>query len=223
MWTALLHGVADAFAPAERRAMLLSLVGAVALLAALWVGGSAALFGLHLSGFTWLDRAIDLLGSLAGLFLAWLLFPTASMLVLSFFLDGIVAEIERRHYPDLPPPRRIGLGQSLGSALRLTLLALVLNLVVLPLYFLPVANVIVFYGINGYLVGREYFESIAFRRLDTRDVRALWHRHRMALIVAGMVIAFLLSVPVVNLVAPMIGLAFMLHLVEGLRRRAATA
>jgi uncharacterized protein involved in cysteine biosynthesis len=219
MGTAFFLALGDAVAPAERRALLLSLAGALVLLLGLWLGASLLLAALHLSGIAWLDTVINVLGSLAGLFVAWLLYPALSMLVLGFFLDGIIGSIERRHYPGLPPARRMGIRESLGSALRLALIALVLNLVMLPLYLLPVANLFIFYGINGYLVGREYFEAIAFRRLERGSVRSMWRRHRFRLVLAGLVIAFLLSLPLVNLFAPLFGVAFMLHLFEDLRRR----
>jgi uncharacterized protein involved in cysteine biosynthesis len=219
MWKALFLALSDALAPAERQALLLSLVGTLLLLLALWLGASLLLMALHLSGISWLDTVINVLGSLAGLFVAWLLFPAMSMLVLGFFLDRVIASIERRHYPALPPARRIGFAESIGSALRLALLSLALNLVILPLYLLPVVNLVIFYGVNGYLVGREYFASVALRRLDAAGVLSMWRRYRFRLLLAGLIIAFLLSLPLVNFVAPLIGVAFMLHLFEDIRHR----
>jgi CysZ protein len=49
-------------------------------------------------------------------------------------------------------------------------------------------------------------------------VKAMWRHYRVRLVTAGAIIAFMLSVPVLNLAAPLIGVAFMLHLFEGLRR-----
>jgi CysZ protein len=46
----------------------------------------------------------------------------------------------------------------------------------------------------------------------------MWRWHRGNLILAEMIIVFLLSLPLVNLVAPVVAAAFMLHLVEALRR-----
>ncbi|HEV8015010.1 MAG TPA: EI24 domain-containing protein [Stellaceae bacterium] len=219
MGRALSLAVADAFAPTARRILLLTIAGTIALLVALWLGASLLIATLHLTGWHWLNIAIDILGSVAALFVAWLMFPTMAILILGFFLERIIAAIEARHYPDLPPPRAIGIGQSIASAVRLALLALVLNLLVLPLYlFLPVANVVLFFAINGYLVGREYFEAVACRRLDHGAVQAMWRRQRARLVVAGAVIALLLSIPIVNLAAPLIGVAFMLHLFERFRR-----
>jgi uncharacterized protein involved in cysteine biosynthesis len=223
MGRALSLAVADAFASTERRILLLTVAGTIVLLVALWLGASLLIATLHLTGLHWLNIAIDVLGSVAALAVAWLMFPTMTILILGLFLERIIASIEARHYPDLPPPRAIGIHQSIASAIRLALLALVLNLLALPLYlFLPVANVALFLAINGYLVGREYFEAVAYRRIERGGVKAIWRRYRARLVVAGAIIALLLSIPIVNLAAPLIGVAFMLHLFERLRRAQTT-
>jgi CysZ protein len=219
MWAALSLALSDSLAPAGRRALLLSLGGALLLLVGLWLGASALLAVIHVSRFHWLDTVVDVVGSLAALFIAWLLFPAMSMLVLGLFIEPVVAAIERTHYPGLPPVRRIGIGEAITSGVRLALLALVLNLLMLPLYLFPVVNVAIYYGLNGYLVGRAYFETIALRRMERRNVRSMWHGSRGQLSIAGAIIAVLLSLPLINLVAPLIGAAFMLHLFEALRRR----
>ena len=210
-------GIEDAARPAQRRALLLSLLLALGLLALAWFGLTALLTGIRVAGISWLDGALAALGSVAALALAWMLFPALTLLVLGFFLDGILTAIERQHYPALGPPRRIGLGAALTSALRILALTLVLNLLALPLYLVPAINFLVYYGLNGYLVGREYFELVALRRIDGATARTMWRRHRGILILAGMIVVFLLSLPLVNLVAPVVAAAFMLHLIEALR------
>jgi uncharacterized protein involved in cysteine biosynthesis len=219
MGSALSLAVADAFAPAERRLLLLTVGGTIALLIGLWFGASVVIAALHVTGWHWLNIAIDVLGSAATLFIAWLIFPSMAILMLGFFLDRVIASVESRHYPELPAPRTIGIGASLAGAIRLAALALLLNVLALPLYlFFPLVNIVLFFGLNGYLIGREYFEAVAVRRLERPLVRAMWRHFRVRLVIAGAIIAFLLSVPVLNLAAPLIGVAFMLHLFERLRR-----
>ena len=220
MLTALRLALADALRPEQRGPVLASIVLAIALLVALCLGATLLLSRLALAGIPWLDTAIEIAGGLAALVLAWALFPAMTMLVLGFFLDRVVAAVERRHYPELPPARRIGIGEALASALRILALALIVNLVLLPVYFLPPINLFIYYGLNGYVVGREYFELVALRRLDGAAARAMWRWHRGRLILAGVVIVFLLSLPLFNLVAPVVAAAFMLHVFEGVRRSA---
>ena len=103
------------------------------------------------------------------------------------------------------------------------LVTLLLNLLVLPLYlvliWIPPLNLLLFYLLNGYLLGREYFEMVAVRRLDLKEAKGLRRGSRGRMILAGAVITFLLTIPLVNLVTPIIATAFMLHVFEDLRRR----
>lgn len=223
MFTAFRTAIDDAFAPEERRMLILSVALAVALLLALWLGATAFLEEARFAGIGWLDAVIIVLGSLGALVLAWLLFPAIALLVLSLFLANIVDAAERRHYPGLGRPRPLGFRGTVASALRLLLLAIVVNLTInlllLPVYVVPGINLFVYFGLNGYLVGREYFELVALRRLDEAAAQAMWRRHRGRLVLVGVIIVFLLSLPLINLVAPVVGAAFMLHVFEELRRR----
>jgi uncharacterized protein involved in cysteine biosynthesis len=102
---------------------------------------------------------------------------------------------------------------------RFVLVALLLNLVALPFYFLPGANLPIYLGLNGYLLGREYFELVAGQRLRLREVAQLRRQQRGRLWLAGVAIAAMLIVPVFNLVAPVVAIAFMVHLVALLELR----
>jgi uncharacterized protein involved in cysteine biosynthesis len=74
--------------------------------------------------------------------------------------------------------------------------------------------VVVAYGLNGYLLGREYFEMPAFRRLSRPEAKAVFGQYRSRFVGGGIVIAFLSTLPIVNLIAPIIATAFMVHLFE---------
>jgi len=101
------------------------------------------------------------------------------------------------------------LATSLAQGARLGGLALLLNLLALPLYLLPGPNLPVYLLLNGYLLGREYFEVVALRRLDAAATDRVRRRWRLRLWAIGAVIAPLLLIPLVNLVAPVIGVALM--------------
>ncbi|HZS84811.1 MAG TPA: EI24 domain-containing protein [Stellaceae bacterium] len=207
-------------APRLRRVLARGLAIAAAVLAALLVGAALLLHGV-LPGAGVMRAAIEVFGDVAMLTLAWVLFPVAVTTVLGFFVEGAIAAVEAERYPDLPTPRRQTMAGQLRSAMRLGLLGLVVNLLALPLYLvLPGLNLLLFYGLNGWLLGREYFELVALRRLDERQLRAFWRSFWPRLVAAGMVIALLLTVPLLNLAAPLIAALFMLHLFERLRRGA---
>jgi CysZ protein len=189
--------------------VLISIASFIALYGIVW----GVLTHVTITDIWWLDTLVDVLGGLAVLALTWLLFPAVATLVLSFFLDRIVEAVERRFYPHLPPPVPLPLWQSLSGSLKFTAVLVGVNLLALPLYLVPGLNVVVFYGVNAYLLGREYFELVALRRLDPQAARGLRRAHRLRFFIAGLLMAALFTIPFVNLVASLIAAAFMVHLV----------
>src|SRR5260370_16389920 len=115
------------------------------------------------------------------------------------------------------PPRRQPVGETVKAMLRLTTLTLVLNLVALPIYLLiPGINLFLFLALNGYLLGREYFEVVALRRFDAAAAKAARNRFGLRVFLGGVMIAALFSLPFLNLVAPVNATAFMVHLLAPL-------
>ena len=196
---------------AFRRPLVLGLALAALIFAALWVGVGVLLAHTHLFAIHWLDAAVAALGELAAFGLAYLLYPGVAGAMMSLFLDQAAAAVEARYYPSLAPPRRIGVGEQVASAARLLVATIVLNLLALPLYLVPAINLLVFYALNGYILGREYFEMVASRRCDPAGVRQLWRDHRWMWLAMGAMIAFLSTLPVINLIAPLLGVAAMVH------------
>ena len=64
---------------------------------------------------------------------------------------------------------------------------------------------LVFWLVNGFLLGREYFQLVAMRRLGPDGAAALRRRHFWRIWLAGTPMAVPLSVPVVNLLVPIAG------------------
>lgn len=220
MLTALLRAVAALPTPPLRRVVLLSLALAMTSFVLLWIGAGVLLRHAAFFGWAPLDWLVDIFGGLAVLALSWLLFPAVVTLVMGFFLDGVAAAVEARHYPGQPPPRHVPLGEIMATTLRLMGLIIVLNLLALPVYLLaPGINVFLFLALNGYLFGREYFEVVALRRLDPTAARMLRRRFGARVFIGGAVIAGMFALPLVNLVVPVIATAFMVHIFQELRWR----
>lgn len=213
--------------PAFRRVVLLGIAGSLAIFAAAWFILGWVLDNLDLpvlNLWVWeydLDRIKDVFGGIAVLAMTWLLFPAVVTLIVSFFLEDIAGAVDRRHYPALGAPRRQGIAEILRITVKFALIAVALNILALPvllaLFFSPFYP-LVFYALNGYLLGREYFELVAHRRMDPALGKELRRARSGSVFIAGVIVAFLLTVPVVNLIAPVIGAAAMVHLVERWRR-----
>jgi CysZ protein len=219
MFSAFTRAVADLSVPGLRRVLALGLTIAITCFAALWI--AVALVLGQTTFFAWrpLNWLADLLGVAAVLGLTWLLFPAVVTIVMGFFVERIAAAVEARNYPGIAPPRQASMAEATVTTARLMGLTILLNLLALPVYlFLPGLNFFVFLGLNGYLFGREYFEVVALRRLEPNAARRMRRRFAGRVFVAGVAIAGMFAVPFVNLLAPVIATAFMLHFFEGLPR-----
>lgn len=205
--------------PAARRVIWIGLAAAAVIFFLLWTGVGYLLASTDLLRTGWLETVVDVLGGVATLVLTWLLFPAVISAVMSLFLEDIAAAVEARHYPALPAAAGTPLAESLIGAARFLAVMIVLNIALLFFVFVPLVFPFVFYGVNGYLLSREYFELVALRRMGHEDALALRKAHRGRLFLTGAVIAFLLTVPVVNLVAPVIATAAMVHLFESWRNK----
>ena len=183
--------------------------------------------GLSVVGIGWVDWLIRLLGSGAAFVLGLALFPGLAGIVISFMLEDIARAVEARHYPGLPPPRGQPLGETLTAAFGFAGTAVAFNLlcfaVVVPAMLATVVLTpfipFVFYALNGYLLGREYFEFAAARRLDPVSGKMLRRRNRGRLFLCGVVIAVLMAVPVLSWLMPVVAVAYMVHVFEDLRTR----
>lgn len=149
----------------------------------------------------------------------FLMVPVASAFC-GLFLDDVVEAVEARHYPALPPVPRLPWGDALIAAFNLSALLVAVNLLALFLYpFVGPAAPLLFWAVNGYLLGFEYFGLVAQRRLGREGARALRRRHRGTVWLAGALMAAPLSVPLVNLLIPVLGAATFTHIVHGLSLR----
>lgn len=149
----------------------------------------------------------------------FLMVPVASAFT-GFFLEDVADAVEDRHYPALPAPVAAPfLTMLLDSAVFLGVLVLA-NLLALAVYpFAGPLAPVVFWAVNGYLLGREYFTMVAMRRLGRSGAIALRRRHGAEIWLAGTLMAAPLSVPLVNLLIPVLGAATFTHLFHRLQAR----
>ena len=144
--------------------------------------------------------------------LAFLIAPVSAV-VAGLFLDDAAAAIEERDYPDHEPGRALPLPTAIIMALRFFGVVIVVNLFAFVLlWFVPGVNIAAFLLVNGYLLGREFFDFAAMRQRPIHEARALRRRNSGTVLLAGAIIACVLAVPIVNLVTPLFGAAMMVHL-----------
>lgn len=142
----------------------------------------------------------------------FLMFPVASVFV-GIYLDEVAEAVEAQHYPHLPPVTPLPFMDALADSLRFLALFVAANLLALGVYFLStIFAPFVFWAVNGFLLGREYFQLTAARRLGVEGARNLARANFGTIWLAGILMAIPLSIPLVNLIVPILGAATFTHL-----------
>lgn len=150
-----------------------------------------------------------------------LLIAPVTAVIAGFFLDDVAEIVEQEDYPDDPPGKALPMTTAAIVSAKFLGLVIVGNLFALLLLLIPGVNIVAFFVVNGYLIGREYFEFAAMRHRAEADAKALRRRYAGTVFAAGMVIALLLSVPLLNLLTPLFAAAMMVHLHKAVSAREA--
>jgi len=169
--------------------------------------------------FDWVFTKItNVFGGILIFVLTWFLFPSVVTLVITFFLENVINAVEKKHYPNLPATRQQNILEISTITVKFMILSIILNVLVIPLYlvffFLGPLNLFIFYTLNGYLLGKEYFELVACQRLEPKKANDLFKRYRSSVFRVGVISAFLMTIPLINMVAPIISVAAMVHLIQ---------
>lgn len=203
--------------------LLVSSLISIALLVGLWFGLDRLLDGVDPAGWPqWLrwawTRGQDAGGIVLAILAGLLLFPAVATAVMGLFLDFVVDAVEARHYPQTRAARSVGpfegLGLALGSGLRMLLWNLAAMPAYLALLFTAVGPIALFIAINGVLLGRDLFQLVALRHLPPDAERTLRRENRGAATGLGVAASLLYLVPVLNLLAPLLGAAMATHVVH---------
>lgn len=209
---------------AEFRSVFAKTLGLTLLaLAALWLGLKEVFEWLALPwidvllpGFPgWAGWLSFIAAIVAGIGLALglaLLIAPVTAFVAGLFLDDIAETVERTDYPLDPPGEAVPVLRSIVLAVKFFAVVILGNLLALGLLLVPGVNIAAFFLVNGYLLGREFFEFAAMRFRPEAEARALRRRHALTVFLAGLVIAGFLAIPLLNLLTPLFAAAMMVHL-----------
>ncbi len=216
-----------------RKVLLKSIVGAFGVFILTWMVLTSLLSSVVWSELPYIGALIDWMGfyfDAASVFflgagivaLTYILFPPVMTSVMGFFLDEVCEAVEDKHYPNLGPARDSGTTEAIVTGLKFLGIIILVNLIAMPFYALTWwfgLGFVLYYLINGYLLGREYFEQVAHRRMDPRGALLLRKTHSGKVMFFGCVVAFSMTIPFVNLVIPVLATTTMVHMFMGMRAK----
>ena len=215
--------VSRLFTPEFRGVFFKSLGLTLLLLVLAWLALRGVLTGFV---FPWIDAFLPSMpdwtswfGVLAGVAaslgiavgLAFLIAPVTAAIA-GLFLDDVAEVVEAQDYPQDAPGRPVPLLRGIVLSAKFLGVVILANIGALLLLLIPGVNIAAFFLINGYLLGREFFEFAAMRFRSETDAKAMRRRHGGTVFLAGIVIAAFMAVPLVNLLTPLFAAAMMVHL-----------
>lgn len=161
---------------------------------------------------TWIDNvaSIAVIPIMIGASV-FLMVPVASAFT-GFFLDDIVEAVEVQNYPGLPPVSRVPFADALLDSAKFLGVLVGVNLLALFLYliFAPLAPLI-FWAVNGFLLGREYATLVAQRREGLTGAKTYRKANALSIWALGILMAIPLTIPIINLFVPILGVAAFTH------------
>ncbi|MEM1232682.1 MAG: EI24 domain-containing protein [Pseudomonadota bacterium] len=197
-------------------ALLIAAYAALLWVIQLFAGGPVELPGV--GEVTWIGDLLSFGSIFVMLFVSvFLMIPVASAIT-SLFLEEVAEAVEDVHYPNVPRPARTGFWEGLRDSVNFLGILIAANIFALVLYVLfPPATPVIFIGLNGYLLGREYFTVAAMRHLGRDGAKELRKEHSGLIWGAGCFMAMPLVFPLLNLVIPILGAATFTHIYHAVR------
>jgi CysZ protein len=176
--------------------------------------GLEALVADHLHGALW--GWLAALAGGAGVAVASLyLFLPLAALIATMFVGRVTAAVEHRFYPFLPPGRSAPLGDQIMDGIGLGLRVLVWQIVALVLgLVIPGIGLLLGWAVAAWALGRGLFVAVAMTRMDRAQAVTLYRTQRTSVWVQGALMAAASFVPVLNVLAPVLGVAALVHVLH---------
>lgn len=169
--------------------------------------------------WAWLAGALG--GLVAALSSVWLFLPLAVMIA-GLFMETVCARVEAQFYPGLPPAQSASIAAQIGDGLLLGLRMAWLSVLALILALIfPGVGFLLGLMLNAWALARSFYVAVAMRRMPRRAAIAGYDAVRPQALVQGLLLALLATVPLLNLLIPILGPAVMLHVLHMARPGAA--
>ncbi len=154
-------------------------------------------------------------GLLAAISALWLYLPLV-FVIAGLFMEPVCLAVERSWYPTLPPPAGASIAAQSWDGLILGVRVLGLNLISLLLaLFIPGIGLLLGWAITAWAMGRGLFVSVAMRRMSRAEAEARYREQRTSVLIQGAVLTLIGSIPLANLLLPVLGPATMIHVLQG--------
>lgn len=223
---AIFRSFKEIFAKNNRKALVLSIILCIISYCILF-----SLFGWIIHNFTffqtkWLENTVDILGGIMVFVCSLFMLPAVISSFSELFSESIIKQTQQDYFPTAPTPTPASTFDSIlyslsfsGKSAFYTIGMMFGYVVILPFFLIPGLNIFlilfssfILYGVNAYFLGKGYFDTVAMRHISSDDSTTLWKENKVILLLAGFIISFLYTIPIINLVTPIFAFSLMTQL-----------
>ncbi|MDF1685623.1 MAG: EI24 domain-containing protein [Parvibaculaceae bacterium] len=203
---------AETFSPPFRKVLWRSLGMTLVLMTILGAGGYYGIQEIPHLSYEWANGLIEIVAAAFLVIALFFLAIPVTTLFAGLYLEEVAAVVEEIDYPQDAAGTDQPFFPSLWVAIKFTTLLIGLNILILPLIFVPPLYPIVAWGLNAYLLSREYFELVALRHMSEKEAAALRQSRGIRIWASGLIVAGFAAIPILNLFTPLFGTAYMVHI-----------
>ncbi len=197
----------------------------------LWVAGGSALFWAvvwFFKGDSIYQAFLELLTALPfqtvekgiafliGFYFIYNAIVVTMVFVASLFSEPLIVSVEKRHFEE-EEVHRDHIWSSIGYTLKDSFIFLGVSLVVFPLLFIPVINIVVQIALWTWLIKDTMTYDAAALVYENVDTEAL-KEHRMAIWFLSIIVALFNVIPVLNIFGPFFGVIALFHYLKSLEK-----
>lgn len=217
MLTELKDAVKDVFSKQIRGLIFFTAITALSVFIVLFCLFAFGMTYFELADSPKLEKVIEVFGFIVFFIMSLMLFPSVVTFVSGFFIDSVVDKTAKKN--NITRLRNVPLSESLslsgvvafkGIALSTLMIPVTLMAGLIP--FVNLVPVVLYYGLNGRLLAKEYFFAVALRYMPKEKADEMFDRSGAYWTKGGIIIAILMTIPIINVISPLIAIAFMQRL-----------
>ncbi len=214
---ALMATVHDLIRGTYRKEILWSVFFGILAFLLLYVIVFAVFFRTDFFDLHWLDTLIDWVGSLAIVILTAFFFPATVTLMCSFFVDRVVEKTEKQYLLGRAKYSR-SLFLDIRQSLKVFIPYIIVQVLILPLMFIPVLNLILFVMVSSFFMTQEFLAMIALRFYTEDQWRLQKTKYLKSAYLGAAIISMISWIPILNFILPLVAMSYMTHLFHNMEK-----
>ncbi len=203
------------------KAKLFSIMFACAALAVTSViilASGVTAISVHFTHFEtdWINTIVNWGTGILSWVVGWFILPAFMVIFAGVFQETTIYRVEQVFYPDDIRTIAPRFWPDLWHDVKFTVKALLLNIIILPLYLFGIGFFISIL-LNSYLLGHEFFESAAGYHLGKSSAKELSKKNKPIIYGSGFLIAMMTLIPILNLFMPIVAIVWMVHVYHNIK------